>query len=122
MALLVEDEAPLRLALTLSLQGWGWQVEAHDSLSALKARGQGPWGLLISDYRLPDGLGSEVLAWARERQPDLPALVITGDTAPQRLRELDALGVPVLHKPFRPEHLKSLIERAVRPDGPLTRA
>lgn len=111
IVLLVEDEPPLRLALTLSLQSWGWEVDAHDSISHLKDGANGPWRLLITDYRLPDGLGSDVLAWARAQQPHLPALVITGDTAPHRLKELDALGVPVLHKPFRPEHLKGEIER-----------
>lgn len=35
----------------------------------------------------------------------LPALLITGDTAPQRLREARATGVPLLHKPVLPSQL-----------------
>jgi len=41
----------------------------------------------------------------------LPALLITGDTAPERLRQAQASGVPLLHKPLQPETLRQqLIE------------
>ena len=36
---------------------------------------------------------------------NLPAVLVTGDTAPQRLREARAVGVPVLHKPVSPSQL-----------------
>ena len=111
--LLVEDEAPLRQALALLFQDWGWQVDACASLSELKQQAQGPWQLLVSDHRLPDGFGGDVLRWARRQQPDLPALVITGDTAPEQLRELAALNVPVLHKPFRPEKMRAMVEETM---------
>jgi CheY-like chemotaxis protein len=35
----------------------------------------------------------------------LPAVLITGDTAPQRLRDARAVGVPLLHKPVSPVQL-----------------
>jgi CheY-like chemotaxis protein len=40
----------------------------------------------------------------------LPALLITGDTAPERLREARASGIPLLHKPVSPDQLYRRIE------------
>lgn len=111
--LLVEDEAPLRQALVLLLESWGWQVDAHASLRDVQRHAKGPWQLLISDHRLPDGVGRDVLAWARAQQPRLPAMVITGDTAPEQLQALASLEVPVLHKPFRPEKMRAMIEETM---------
>jgi len=111
--LLVEDELSLRQALVWMLESWGWEVEAHGSLSAVRADARGPWRLLVTDHRLSDGSGREVIQWARARQPDLPAMVITGDTAPEHLRELAALGVPVLHKPFRPEKMRAMVSETM---------
>jgi len=38
----------------------------------------------------------------------LPALLITGDTGPERLREANASGLHMLHKPVRPAQLRAL--------------
>ncbi|MFN3618636.1 MAG: ATP-binding protein, partial [Aquabacterium sp.] len=47
--LLVEDEAPLRQALSLTLAHWGWEVDAHASVQAAQTLAQGPWALVITD-------------------------------------------------------------------------
>lgn len=107
--LLVEDEAPLRQALSLTLVHWGWEVDAHASVQAAQTQAQGPWALVITDHHLPDGEGGDVLQWARQLQPGVPSIVITGDTAPEQLRVLATLDAPVLHKPFRPEKLRAMI-------------
>jgi len=107
--LLVEDEAPLRQALSLTLAHWGWEVDAHASVQAAQMQAQGPWALVITDHHLPDGEGGDVLRWARQSQPGVPSIVITGDTAPEQLRVLATLDAPVLHKPFRPEKLRAMI-------------
>ena len=39
----------------------------------------------------------------------VPALLITGDTAPERLREAFSSGVPLLHKPLAPDELYKAI-------------
>ena len=41
----------------------------------------------------------------RASRPGLPAIIITGDTAPERLAELDGAGIQVLHKPVAPARL-----------------
>lgn len=45
------------------------------------------------------------MAWLKPWGMDIPALMITGDTAPERLREAMSSGVPLLHKPVTPDGL-----------------
>jgi two-component system, sensor histidine kinase len=47
---------------------------------------------------------------------DIPALLITGDTAPERLREIDAGNIPVLHKPLDEQILRAALLNAMRSD------
>jgi len=115
---LVDDDAAVREALSARLVAWGAQVHAFDAphslrlaldaLPPLRRRA----GLLITDQRLPGGSGLDVVEIARRRFGTLPALVITGDTAPQDLARLAASGLAVLHKPFRADQLRAAI-RAV---------
>lgn len=67
------------------------------------ARDQAP-DVVISDYRLREQrTGVEAIAALRELAGlVLPALLITGDTASDRLREAQASGIALLHKPVSP--------------------
>jgi len=67
--------------------------------------------LIVSDYRLRgEENGIEVVARLREEfNADIPALIITGDTGPDRLREAQASGLHILHKPLNPAKLRALI-------------
>ena len=66
-----------------------------------------PPDVLISDYRLRgQRTGAQAIAEVRELLGSaVPALMITGDTAPERLREALGSGVPLLHKPVAPKQL-----------------
>ena len=106
--LVVEDDASVRAALRDRLNSWGAEVHEVDGLPALRqwlAQAPGRPDLVVSDYRLPEGDGLQVLAAVAERYGHVPAVVVTGDTAPADLTRLHAAGVRVLHKPFRPEAL-----------------
>ncbi|MDM4768389.1 hybrid sensor histidine kinase/response regulator [Pelomonas sp. SE-A7] len=116
--LLVEDDDAVRASLKARLQAWGATVLAHGSgqslLSALPVGVEDAAlfaDLLISDQRLPDIRGIALVKQVQERCGGLPALLITGDTAPEQLAELQASGVPVLHKPFRAEALMAALEK-----------
>jgi CheY-like chemotaxis protein len=63
--------------------------------------------LLISDYRLrgPDTGAAAIASLRALLGKEVPAILITGDTAPQRLREAQVSGIPLLHKPVLPSHL-----------------
>lgn len=108
--LVIEDDRGLRDTLVSLLQSWGVaDVHAGDSLASAKALPAGRWDLVVSDHRLGDGTGREVIAHLRAQQPRLPALILTGDTSPEQLAELASSGLPVLHKPFRSEKMRAMI-------------
>ncbi|MFY9458188.1 hybrid sensor histidine kinase/response regulator [uncultured Aquabacterium sp.] len=108
--LVIEDDRGLRDTLVSLLQSWGVaEVHAGDSLASVKTLPAGHWDLVVSDHRLGDGTGREVIAHLRAAQPRLPALILTGDTSPEQLAELARSGLPVLHKPFRSEKMRAMI-------------
>jgi CheY-like chemotaxis protein len=76
--------------------------------------------LLIVDYRLRRGAsGIEVVGGLRSLAGTaIPVLVITGDTAPDRLREAQESGYPLLHKPVKPARLRGVM-RQLLPSRPL---
>lgn len=113
-AVLVEDDGAVRMTMTERLSAWGAVVHPCGSLQGLREWMAGAGRdvqveLLVSDYRLPDGDGLEVLATVRERWPGARALLVTGDTATHDLARLQSAGVPVLHKPFRTEALGEVL-------------
>ena len=106
--LVIDDDESVRTGMRQLLAAWGCACDVADSIEEAQAlaRARRP-GLVISDYRLRElRTGAEAIAaLRREFGAGLPALLITGDTAPQRLREARASGVPLLHKPVLPSQL-----------------
>lgn len=106
--LVIDDDESVRTGMRQLLTAWGCECDVADSIeeALVLARLRTP-GVVISDYRLRDQrTGAEAIAALRaECGQTLPALLITGDTAPQRLREARATGVPLLHKPVLPAQL-----------------
>ncbi len=106
--LVVDDDASVRHSMLHLLRDWGCECEAVESIEdALALVQQWVPEVVISDYRLRNHrTGVEVIAGLRAvLGQDLPALLITGDTAPQRLREAVGSGLPLLHKPVSPNSL-----------------
>ncbi len=70
-----------------------------------------PPDLLAVDYRLPNGTsGLDAVTIVHQRWP-VPAILMTGDTAPERLTEAKRSGYRLLHKPINPDDLRrTLIE------------
>lgn len=97
-----DDEAVLSGMLHL-LRGWGCVCDVTESIEGAlaMARVHAP-EVIISDYRLREQrTGVEAIGAVRAMlEKNIPALLITGDTAPDRLREARESGVPLLHKPL----------------------
>ncbi|OUL99281.1 hybrid sensor histidine kinase/response regulator [Variovorax sp. JS1663] len=101
--LLVDDEVEIRQAMRELLRAWGLEVcAAANEVEALEMLSPDrPIALLICDLRLAGGADGLALG-QRLRQrfaPAAPLLLITGETAPERLQRVRASGVPVLFKP-----------------------
>jgi signal transduction histidine kinase len=122
---LVLDDAPdIRLAMTALLTGWGCQVLAAAHVDALQPQLmtlQRQPRLIICDGQLSGGAsGAAAIEELRQGFNDeVPAIVITGDTAPERLREAAANGLSLLHKPVAELALRHAIAAALagRPAG-----
>jgi len=109
--LVIDDDETVRTSMLHLLQDWGCECEAADSIQAAIAQIKlNVPDVIISDYRLREKrTGAEAIVALRMllNNPLLPALLITGDTAPERLREAHASGIPLLHKPVSPSLLYS---------------
>lgn len=120
--LVIDDDEAVRAAMLHLLRNWGCNCEAVESIeeALAMARGYAP-DVIVSDYRLrKQRTGAEAITALRALlRKDLPALLITGDTAPERLREAQASGIPLLHKPLTPSDLyRGLMEVLEGTAGP----
>jgi CheY-like chemotaxis protein len=94
---------------------WGCQVITANSPAEVVEKIDTtvqPLELLIIDYRLPENVsGIEVARSLQNRLGySVAVLIITGDTEPERLREGDGSGSPLLHKPMQPAKLRSTLQ------------
>ncbi|HEX5692012.1 MAG TPA: response regulator transcription factor [Roseiflexaceae bacterium] len=77
--LLVDDEASIRLTLSALLQRSGYQVTAAENgEQALQLLEQHEFDLLLTDLKMPGVDGMHVVAGARQRQPEIAVIVLTG--------------------------------------------
>ena len=106
--LVVDDDEAVRTGTLHLLRDWGCVAEAAESIEeALVLAGKHVPEVVISDYRLREQrTGLQAIAALRSvLGQSLPALLITGDTAPDRLREALSGDIPLLHKPVSANQL-----------------
>lgn len=111
--LVIDDDETVLSGMAHLLKGWGCHCDTAGTINeALALARINPPDIVISDYRLREQrTGTEAVAALRALlDKEVPALVITGDTAPERLRETLASGIPLLHKPVTPDRLRVAIE------------
>jgi CheY-like chemotaxis protein len=122
--IVVIDDDPLVLdGMGGILRTWGCQVIGGATPEAALANGDEAMGrpdLIISDYRLANGkTGIEAVEHLRHMLgDDIPAFLITGDTAPERMREASASGFHLLHKPVSPMALRAMLNRLLKSPRP----
>ena len=118
--LLIDDDETILAGMAELLQSWGCTCDKATTIEqglALAAR-RAP-DLLITDYRLRDRrTGMQAIAELRAALgPQMPVVLITGDTAPERLREAAERGVTLLHKPVLPGLLYRALVDALSGQG-----
>lgn len=113
--LLVEDEVPVQELLAEYLRGRGFEVEVcSDGASAFSALTAGKFELLVTDLRLPDAEGLEIVEAAWALDPPLPSLVTSGfATVEAAVVALTTGAVDVLLKPFRLRDAHAAVQRAL---------
>ncbi len=112
---LVEDDTDLQLGCVQALQLADIAVRAFDSVEAvLPHLSPGMAGVVVTDMRLPGAHGLALIDEARDIDPDLPVIMITGhgdvNLAVQAMRSGAYDFIP---KPFSPEQLVEVVQRAL---------
>lgn len=113
--LLVEDKESLRRVLRLTLENAGYSVtEAADARIALNEIANAPHRIVLTDLRMPNGSGLDVLHAARAADGSVPVIVMTAfgsiDEAVQAMKD----GAhDFLQKPVDSNHLLLIVERAL---------
>ncbi|MCW2248149.1 signal transduction histidine kinase/ActR/RegA family two-component response regulator [Azospirillum fermentarium] len=119
--LVVEDDPMQRAAIQLLLETWGHTVTAaadgEAALAAVRLSGGMP-EVIVTDFRLPGALtGVDIVRAVGDiAGHPVPGVILTGDTAPERIREAVATGCRLLHKPFTPSLLKDALAAIGAPD------
>jgi signal transduction histidine kinase len=110
-ALVVDDEKTVRDGMRLLLEMLGCEVDlAHGTDGALACARAAVPNIALVDYRLRGkDSGLHTIRRLREECPDLPAIIISGDTGPERLREARTAGVMLLSKPVDRDSLHDAI-------------
>ncbi|WP_448191860.1 hybrid sensor histidine kinase/response regulator [Azospirillum sp. sgz301742] len=114
LILVVEDDPVQRSGVQLLLEGWGHRVmTAADGFVALERVRTSPRvpDVIVTDFRLPGPMtGVQVVTRVGEAAGHpVPGIILTGDTAPERIREAVATGCRLLHKPFSPDLLRDAL-------------
>jgi signal transduction histidine kinase/CheY-like chemotaxis protein len=114
--LVVDDEAAIRLGMKTLLEAMGCRATLADcTLKAVEAARAETPDVVLSDLRLRgEDNGIKAVRAIREICPGIPAILLSGDIAPDRLREAEEAGIPLLHKPVPVETLQQAIVEAGR--------
>lgn len=110
----IDDEQPILDAMQLLLNGWGYRVfvatEVNQAMAVLQKHNAIPH-CIIADYRLRENnTGLQAIQVIRDAYGnDTPALIVSGDIAPERLMQVKTAGLPMLHKPVQPAMLRSFL-------------
>src|ERR671939_488326 len=114
--LIVDDEPGMRQLLTHVFgRGAGHAVRAAENgAKALELLRQEPADLVISDVKMPDMNGIELLRRVREFSPDVAVVLMTAFATVETAREGFKLGADdFMQKPFDVDELKLIVERAL---------
>jgi two-component system response regulator PilR (NtrC family) len=117
--LVVDDEADIRELIDLTLARMGLAAECAGSVGEAKAAlAAGDFQLCLTDMRLPDGEGLEIVRYIADNHPRLPVAVITAwGSAENAVAALKAGAFDYLSKPVGLEQLRALIRSALRLPG-----
>jgi len=113
--LIVDDEQSYRQLLSLVFEGDGHAIRtASNGREALELLHREPADVVISDVRMPDMDGIEMLSSVRETQPDLGVILMTAFASVETAREAFKLGADdFIQKPFDVEELKLIVKKTL---------
>lgn len=113
--LIVDDEQSYRQLLSLVFEEQGNDIRtAMNGRQALELLAHHPADIIISDVKMPDMDGIEMLRAVRETQPDLGVILMTAFASVETAREAFKLGADdFIQKPFDVEELKLIVKKTL---------
>ncbi|MCX6833249.1 MAG: sigma-54 dependent transcriptional regulator [candidate division Zixibacteria bacterium] len=113
--LVIDDKDSMREMLTASLTSEGYDVEVAGSGDVGIARSKEKhFDVILTDLKMPDISGMEVLTQVKEHDPDTAVIVMTAyGTIETAVEAMKRGAFDFLQKPFDIDHLQMLVERAL---------
>ena len=114
--LVVDDEPGIRMALKTNFQNAGWNVEtASGATEAIRKYGQTKFPLVVTDVRMPDGNGLEVMRSVRASGTSTAVILLTAfGTVSEAVQAMQGGACDYLVKPFSFDQLQSAVERVMQ--------
>jgi two-component system, NtrC family, response regulator AtoC len=114
--LIVDDELNMRIVLSAMLKKEGFEVSsASNGLEALQILKSNKMDVVITDLKMPDIDGMELLARTSEQYPKIPVIMITAHGSIATAVEALKMGAfDYITKPFELDDLKNVISKAVK--------
>ncbi len=118
IALLIENDADLRNALTFTMEQWGLDVLAcrgEDEAAELLREIDVAPDVIVADMQLDDGReGAAAIRALRARYGPLPACLISANRGTELVSAAREINVPLLYKPIDPNALRALLANVPR--------
>ncbi len=116
VALIIDDEQDLLSLLSITLRRMGVEsVKAGNVAEAMTQLGKRSYDLCLTDLRLPDGSGMDIVKHIQENHSEIPVAVITAFGDPKTAVEALKLGAfDYIAKPIEVEQLQAIIETSIR--------
>src|SRR5262245_41651540 len=113
--LVVDDEVNLRAVLKGLLERDGYSVdEASDGKAGLEKTRERAYAAVITDLKMPEMDGAQLLAALKAEQPEVPVVLLTAHGSVQNAVDAMRRGAfDFLTKPFDKDELGQVLERAV---------
>ena len=114
--LVIDDEADIRDLMEMTLMKMGLSVDTADGVNNAKDKlDEKDYALVLTDMRMPDGSGLEVVQYINELMLDVPVAVITAfGNADQAVEALNAGAFDYIQKPITLSQLRTLVKSAIK--------
>jgi two-component system, NtrC family, response regulator HydG len=114
--MVIDDQDIMRESLQETLSRAGYLVRPYESPSeAMASLARGRCDLVITDMKMPEMDGLDVVSKVKEHDRDLPVVVITGHaTIGTAVEAMRRGAIDYITKPFRAEEIELVVQKALR--------
>lgn len=114
--LVIDDEEIVRISCNRLLGPEGYEVAlAKSAIEGFEKLRQEPFDIVLTDLKMPDIDGIEVLRRVKEEWPEVEVIMVTGyQTITSAVQAIKLGAFDYIEKPFTPDGLLTTIEKAIK--------